>query len=121
MSGSDTIANLEANPPAPQTHLPAERPSVSVFRKRLRKFRTIKRGYYSFLILLGAYAVSFFLPVLINNSALVVRYEGKLYFPLIHYYPSSTFGQQAFGEPDYRAVAREFRQGNKGNWVILPL
>jgi microcin C transport system permease protein len=120
MSERGTIANLEQISPVPQTPTPAERPSISVFRKRLRKFRTIKRGYYSFLILLGAYAISFFLPVLINNNALLVRYEGKLYFPLIHYYPASTFSQQTFGEPDYRAVAQEFRQQNKGNWVILP-
>ena len=52
MSERDTIVNLEEIPPTPQTPGPAERPSISVFRKRLRKFRTIKRGYYSFLILL---------------------------------------------------------------------
>ena len=102
MSERGTIASLEEIPPAPQTQTPAERPSISVFRKRLRKFRTIKRGYYSFLILVGAYAISFFLPLLINNNALVVRYEEKLYFPLLHYYPAATFGQQSFGEPDYR-------------------
>jgi microcin C transport system permease protein len=120
MSERDTMANLEEIPPAPQTQITADRPSISVFRKRLRKFRSIKRGYYSFLILLCAYAISFFLPVLINNDALFVRYNGKLYFPLIHYYPASTFGQERIGEPDYRAVAQAFRQENKGNWVILP-
>ena len=55
MSERDTIVNLEEIPPTPQTPAPAERPSISIFRKRLRKFRTIKRGYYSFLILLAAY------------------------------------------------------------------
>ncbi len=121
MSGRDTIVNLEELPPAPHAQAPAERPSISVFRKRLRKFRSIKRGYYSFLILLVAYGISFFLPVLINNKALLVRYNGKLYFPLIHYYPASAFGQERIGEPDYRAVAQDLRQENRGNWVILPL
>jgi len=120
MSGRDTNVNLEEIFSAEQTQSPAERPSISVFRKRLRKFRTIKRGYYSFLILLCAYGVSFLLPVLINNEALLVRYDGKYYFPLIHYYPASAFGQQRIGEPDYRDVAREFRQENKGNWAVLP-
>ena len=120
MSGRDTNVNLEEIFSAEQTHAPAERPSISVFRKRLRKFRTIKRGYYSFLILLAAYGISFLLPMLINNEALLVRYDGKYYFPLIHYYPASTFGQQRIGEPDYRDVAREFRQENKGNWAVLP-
>ncbi len=36
--------------------------SVSIFRKRLRKFRTIKRGYFSFLLLLFLYGTSFLLP-----------------------------------------------------------
>ena len=119
MSGQDTIVRLEEFPPAPRTQAPAERPSISVFRKRLRKFRSIKRGYYSFLILLAAYGLSFLLPVLMNSSALVVGYQGKLYFPLFRYYPASAFGQQSFGEPDYRALAQAFRQENKANWVIL--
>jgi microcin C transport system permease protein len=120
MSGLDTIPNLDEFPRAPETDIPLERPSVSVFRKRIRKFRTIKRGYYSFIILLAAYGISFFLPVLINNDALLVRYNGTLYYPFVHYYPASTFGQEKIGEPDYRAVAQEFRQEHKGNWVILP-
>ena len=55
--------------------------SLSLFRKRLRKFRTIKRGYYSFLIIVAAYAISFFLPLLVNNEALAVGYHGHWYFP----------------------------------------
>ena len=119
MSGPEAMANLQQRPSTFGAQAPAERPSVSVFRKRLRKFRTIKRGYYSFLLLLIVYGLSFCLPVLINNKALVVRYEGNLYFPLLHYYPASSFGQERFGEPDYRAVAQSFRLENKGNWAIL--
>ncbi len=120
MSGLETIPNLQEFPDEPQVQIPVERRSVSVFRKRLRKFRMIKRGYYSFLILLCAYGISFFLPMLIDNNALVVRYNGKLFFPLIHYYPASTFGQERFGEPDYRAAAQQFRRENNGNWALLP-
>src|SRR3990172_6082913 len=116
--------NLAANlgeisrPPLPEA--PAERPPVSIFRKRLRKFRNLKRGYYSFLILAVAYGISFLLPLLINNKALVVRYEGRFYFPLLRYYPASEFGQDAFGEPNYRELARRFRDEGDGNWAILP-
>jgi microcin C transport system permease protein len=114
------IPDLQEAPEVrPAAALP-ERPSVSIFRKRLRKFRTIKRGYYSFLILLVAYGISFFLPLLINSDALAVRYQGKWYFPIARYYPAITFGQEAFGEPDYRALAQTFRQQSAGNWVLLP-
>ena len=97
------------------------RRSVSIFRKRVRKFKTLKRGYYSFLILLGAYVISFALPVLINNKALMVHYQGKYYFPMIRYYPASDFGQNAFGEPNYRDLKRELASRDNGDWVLMPI
>jgi len=96
------------------------RPSMSVFRRRLRKFRTLKRGYYSFLILTVAYAISFALPLLINNKALVVHYHGKYYFPIRQYYPASEFGMQAFGEPNYRELKVKLANEGNGNWVLMP-
>ena len=100
--------------------LPPRR-SVSIFRKRVRKFKTLKRGYYSFVILLAAYAISFILPILINNKALIVHYHGKYYFPMMTYYPASEFGQNAFGEPNYRDLKRELASGSNGDWVLMPV
>jgi len=102
-------------PPLPQKR------SVSIFRKRIRKFKTLKRGYYSFLILLVAYGISFILPVLVNSKALVVRYQGQYYFPILKYYPASQFGLDAIGEPDYRALKTKVSQENRGDWVLMPL
>jgi len=116
----NVATQLEELPPPP-VEAPSERPPVSLFRKRVRKFRALKRGYYSFLILTLAYAVSFFLPFLINDHALLVRYEGRFYFPLFQYYPASQLGQDAFGEPNYRQLAETFRERNSGDWAILPL
>jgi microcin C transport system permease protein len=104
--------------PPPVTTLPA---SESLFRKRLRKFRRLKRGYFSFLAIVIAYAVSFFLPFLANNIALVVHYNGGFYFPLASYHSASEFGQSAFGDPDYRALKGTFAQEHNGNWVLMPL
>ena len=56
---------------------------------RWRKFKTIKRGYYAFVILVAAYALSFFLPALVNSKALLVRYRGRTYVPIARYYPAS--------------------------------
>jgi microcin C transport system permease protein len=93
---------------------------VSIFRKRVRKFKTLRRGYYSFLILVVVYAISFILPVLINNKALVVRYQGEYYFPITTYYPASQFGMDAIGEPDYRELNERVAAGNTGDWVLMP-
>ena len=107
-------------PPTAEPETATGRPSVSLLRRRLRKFRTLKRGYYSFLLLLAAYALSFLLPLLVNDKALFVRYEGRSYFPLWQYYPAATFNQPTLGEPNYRDLAQRFRQQGSGNWAILP-
>jgi microcin C transport system permease protein len=70
--------------------------------------------------MLAAYVVSFFLPILINNKALVIHYDGDFYFPIARYYPASAFGIDAFGEADYRLLARQFREQHNGNWALLP-
>jgi len=107
------VTNATATPPA----VP---PSVSLFRKRLRKFRTLKRGYWSFLALVIAYAASFLLPLLINNRALLVRCQGEYYCPVwTGYFPASTFGQKGIGETKYRALAEEFRARGGTDWVLL--
>jgi microcin C transport system permease protein len=90
--------------------------SESILRRRLRKFRRIKRGYWSFLLLACIYVVSFFLPYLANNTALAVRYEGEYYFPMVRFYEASAFGQNLVGEPDYRKLREQFA----GNWVLMP-
>ena len=94
--------------------------SVSIFRKRLQKFKRIKRGYYSFLILVVAYITSFLLPILINNKALIVSYNGEWFFPIANYYAADTFGVNAIGEPDYRQLKETFQKQRAGNWVLMP-
>ena len=48
--------------------------SDSLFKKRLRKFKSLKRGYYSLIILTSLYLVSLMAPLLISNKALMIRY-----------------------------------------------
>ena len=103
--------------PAASTALP---PAESLLVKRFRKFRRLRRGYYSFVIVATAYLVSFFLPLLANNIALLVRYDGNYFVPLLHYHSAVELGQAAFGDPDYRALKRQFEQEGRGNWVLMP-
>jgi len=92
----------------------------SILRKRIEKFRRLKRGYYSFLVLGIAYLISFALPVLINNKALIVRYNNQFYFPILKFYPASTFGVAAIGEADYRELKEKLKTDGTG-WLLLPL
>ena len=116
------VESLEAEHGAAPGGEPLPSPRAeSIFRRRIRKFRRIRRGYYSFLFIAAAYAISFTLPLLLNNIALIVKYNGEYYFPILQYYPASAFGQTAFGEPDYRALRDEFDAADADNWVIMPL
>ena len=96
--------------------------SVSILRKRWRKFRTFKRGYYSFLLVMVTYVGSFFLPILVNDTAVLVKYQGEYYSPMLRFYEASQFGQEAFGEPNYRDLKEQFSQEKTeaGNWVLMP-
>lgn len=93
----------------------------SILRKRLKKFRRLKRGYYSFVLIAGAYLLSFALPLIANNKALIVRYNGSFYFPLASYHAATEFGVQAIGEADYRQITQQFAAEGKGNWVLMPI
>ncbi len=104
------------------------RQPVSVLRRRWRRFRTLKRGWYSFVAIAVLYVVSLFNPLLINNRALVVKYEGSYYFPALgSYHSAETFGQRsAFGQPHageahYRALDEQFESDGGENWVLMPL
>ena len=109
------IGAQQVEPPNSRLHA-----SQSIFQKRLRKFRGLKRGYCSFLILLSLYAISFALPALTNDKALFVQYQGRSYFPLFTYYEASEFGMDAIGEPNYRELAKRLA-GDVEGWVLMPL
>ncbi len=130
MPGTST-ASSHPNAPPPGVVLPESREeSASVLRRRWRKFRSLKRGWYSFLILSVLYAVSLLNPLLINNRALVVKHEGSLYFPALsewfggRLHPGEKFGQEVIGEADYRALDAQWEAEaaagkGSGNWVLL--
>ncbi|MCA9002151.1 MAG: ABC transporter permease subunit, partial [Planctomycetes bacterium] len=96
--------------------------SISVLRRRWRKFKTLKRGWYSLVLLIFLYVLSLFSPLLINNRALVVKYQGEYYFPAFSgHYEAVDFGQRMIGEANYRALDKQFEEADEGNFVLMPL
>jgi microcin C transport system permease protein len=84
-------------------------------RRRLARFRRIKRGYYSFLILIAAIVLSIFAPYLAESRAVFVWHNGRAYFPTFQYIEMATFGQEpppAWGtaelETEYFRLQREW-------------
>lgn len=91
-------------------------------QKKLRRFREIKRGYYSFLILMFLVFLFLIGELLINNRALIVKYEGEYYFPTYSaFHPGTDFGLDYTYETNYRELKELFEQQGGDNWVLLPL
>ena len=90
--------------------------------KKIRRFRSIKRGYYSFIIITAMILISLFAELLVNKRALIVYYEGKYYFPTYgDMMPGTAFGLDYDYETNYRELKERFGERGAGNWVLLPL
>jgi microcin C transport system permease protein len=92
-----------------------------VTRRKLKRFISIRRGFWSFLIITGLILFSFAAELFINSRALVVRYQGTWYFPTYgHMIPGTTFDRDYQYETDYRELKDLFQQAGQGDFVILP-
>ncbi len=92
-----------------------------ITRRRWARFRSIKRGYYSALILSALVLISLCAELLVNNRALIVHYQGQWYFPTYGaVLNGKTFGLDYDYEADYKALKQQFAEKDQGNWVLLP-
>lgn len=87
--------------------------------KRLRRFRSIRRGYWCFVAITTAFVMSLFLELYVNDKPLYIRWGDHRQFPAIanwvnFLFPfghvvdearSKDFGLQGEGELDYRQFA----------------
>ncbi|MES2765762.1 MAG: ABC transporter permease subunit [Bacteroidota bacterium] len=109
---------------------------LTLNRRRWLKFKSLKRGHISFVILVTLYVVSFFLPLIVSNKALMVHYNGSTYFPAFRnlaaatfhlpvtdFYSGEKFGQFGnTGEVNYRELQRQYAtEEGTGNYVVMPL
>lgn len=90
-------------------------------KKRWQKFRRINRAYYALLFLAFTYLFSLGAEMVANNKPIFVRYEGRLYFPVLRFYSSKTFGGNDITAPDYKALKQSpvFAKGT-GNIMVFP-
>ena len=108
--------------------------------RKLKRFQSIKRGYWSFIMLALALVISLFGELLVNDQALVVRYNGNWYFPAVAssypikwlYTPDTPRTGQFFaeeidaaGQPysypvNYRALQRVWEAKGSDNWLVMP-
>ncbi len=92
-----------------------------VTRRKLKRFVSIRRGFWSFLIICSLIVFSFAAELFINSRAVVVRYQGTWYFPTYgKMIPGTTFGLDYQYETDYRELKQIFQQAGRSDVVILP-
>jgi microcin C transport system permease protein len=90
--------------------------------KKLRRFRHIRRGYYSFLFLAFLLVLLSFGELLVNSRALLVKFEGELFFPTYTaFHPGTDFGLDYSYEANYRELQARFESEGGDNWVLMPL
>jgi microcin C transport system permease protein len=85
------------------------------------RFQSIRRGYVSLLVMLLMILLSLGAELLVNSRALVVHYNGRLYWPTYgNPLPGTTFGLDYQHETNYRELARRFAREGGDNWILMP-
>ncbi|MDP4623593.1 MAG: ABC transporter permease subunit [Akkermansiaceae bacterium] len=108
------VSSFRSGPPNPVT------------MRRIKRFKEIKRGYYSLIILMGLVGLAALDQLVVGKEALAVRYEGKWEFPAFNPKPfiGSQFGiegERADAPVNYRKLKIAFKEAGEGGKVIMPL
>ncbi|MGC9311481.1 MAG: ABC transporter permease [Sediminispirochaetaceae bacterium] len=91
----------------------------AMVRQRLDRFKRHKRGYISFWIFIVIFGLSLFAEVIANDQPLLIRYEGRLFFPLFREYSETAFGGEFEMAADYRDPYVTDLINEKG-WILWP-
>jgi len=90
-----------------------------VSKKRWQRFRSMRRAWWSFCLLLALFVLSLGAELICNGNPLLIRHQGCWYFPFCRFYPQSAFTP---GGPDTRADYRKLSQDSlfrqQGSWML---
>ncbi len=89
--------------------------------KTWQRFTRNRRGYYSLLLFFALFALCLMAELISNDLPLLIRYEGKFYFPILAAYPETTFGGDFDTEADYKDPFILEKLGQTGNFAIFPI
>ncbi len=107
--------------------------------RRLANFRANKRGYWSLVIFAILFFLTLFSELIANNKPLMVQYQGSYYFPVLKFYPETTFGgefetQAVYRRHDVACLIRTggneacyddpnvaLEEGKRAGWMLWPL
>ena len=87
---------------------------------RIKKFRSIKRAWYSLWILGGAFLLSLFSEQIANDHPLLLRFGGRWYFPTAKFYSAAAFDGRFKTEADYLSLRNDPGFKAHGGWMLMP-
>jgi microcin C transport system permease protein len=90
-------------------------------RRRWQNFKANRRGYWSFWIFLVLFTISLFANFIANDKPLLVKYDGRLYWPVLFSYSETTFGGDFETTADYRDPYLQKQIAEKGGTLVWPL
>lgn len=94
--------------------------SISPGRRAWLRFKRNRLGYWSLILFSLMVVGSLFAEVLSNDRPLVVRYEGKTYFPIVQDHAETVFGGDFETPTDYLDpfIREQITKGD--NWAVYP-
>ncbi|WP_295547071.1 ABC transporter permease [uncultured Pseudacidovorax sp.] len=91
---------------------------LSPGRRAWRRFRRNRLGFVSLVLFTVLVVLSLFAEVLSSDRPLLVRYEGRLYVPVLTDYSEKTFGGDFETPADYLDPFIRERITQGGNWAL---
>jgi microcin C transport system permease protein len=107
-------------PAPPEPVVPRRDPVQSPGRRAWRRFRSNRLGYLSLVLFAVLFGLSLLAEVLSNDKPLVVRYEGRWYFPIVQTWPETTFGGDFPTPTDYLDPLIRENLRKPGNFALFP-
>ncbi len=92
----------------------------AINQERWKRFKANKRGFWSLWIFLGLFGLTLFAEVLANDKPLLIRFDGKWFFPILRQYSEVAYGGEFEAEADYRDPYVIELIKTKG-WILWPL
>jgi microcin C transport system permease protein len=89
-------------------------------QRRWQNFKANRRGYWSFWIFSVLFILSLFANVIANDRPLMIKYDGRLYWPILFSYAETTFGGDFETAADYRDPYIQKQIAEKGGTIIWP-
>ncbi|WP_101047405.1 ABC transporter permease [Macromonas nakdongensis] len=94
--------------------------SLSPSRRAWQRFRRNRLGYVSLLAFAVLVALSLLAEVLSNDKPLLVRYEGRYYFPLVQDHAETVFGGDFDTPTDYLDPFIRAQLARGDNFAVYP-